>query len=57
MRLKHLQYVLYVTKKWQVLILNNCYIIGPTRTFFMWFRVALEIQLDSYGPRNALVIL
>ena len=28
-----------------------------SETFFVWFRVALEIRLESYDPRHALVVL
>ena len=28
-----------------------------SETLFVWFRIALEIQLDSYGPRHVSVIL
>ena len=27
-----------------------------SETFFVWFRVALEIRLESYGPRHASVV-
>ena len=35
---------------WMFSISNDCYIIG---TFFVWFRVALDIRLKGYGPRHA----
>ena len=28
-----------------------------SETFFVWFRVAWEVKLESYGPRHASVIL
>ena len=28
-----------------------------SKTLFVWFRVALEIQLESYGPRHVSVVL
>ena len=39
---------------WTFSILNNCYI---SETFFVWFRVVLEIRLESYSPRHASVVL
>ena len=35
-------------------ISNDCYIIGD---IFVWFRVAIEIRLESYSPRHASVVL
>ena len=35
-------------------ILNDCYTI---RDILVWYRVGWEIQLESYGPRHASVIL
>ena len=49
--------VSHVTKKWPILISNKCYIIGRTKTFFMWFRIALVIRLNSYDPRHASDVL
>ena len=38
---------------WTFSISNDCYIIGD---IVVCFKVALEIRLESYGPRHATVV-
>ena len=46
---------------WKLQVVCGCSAYWMTAillvTFFVWFRVALEIWLESYGPRHASVIL
>ena len=49
----------HITWKLQVICGHSAYLTTPIllETFFVWFRVALEIQLESYGPRRVSVVL
>ena len=49
----------HITLKLQVICGRSAYWTAAiiSETFFVWFRVALDIRLNSYGLRHALVIL
>ena len=57
----HIQctYSRHITWKLQVIYGRSAYRMTAilSETFFVWFRVALEIRLKSYGPRHTLVLL
>ena len=41
-------------RMWTFYMSNDCSILSET--FLVWFRVAWEIRLESYGPRQGSVI-
>ena len=46
---------------WKLQVIHKCSVYRMTailsETFFVWFRVAMQIWLESYDPRHALVVL
>ena len=57
--ISHLRVLTHITWKLQVLYGCSAYQITALlrKTFLVWFRVAREIQLESYGPRHTSVVL
>ena len=57
--ISHLCVFTCITWKLQVIHRRSVYWITALllETFSVWFRVAWEIRLESYGPRHALAIL
>ena len=46
---------------WKLQVVHECSAYQTTvilsEIFFLWFRVALEIRLESYGPRHTSIVL
>ena len=57
--ISHLCILTHITWQQQVIYRHSAYRMTSllSNTFLVWFRVAREIQMESYGPRHASVVL